>query len=286
VTNRTAAESVRLQAAELLGQTTFAESGQLLLGLLSPAQPQSVQLAAIEALGRFADPRVATGLIKGWAAFTPRLREEAMRALLARPDRALVLLQAFEQGVVRRADLNSTQVQFLTGHREPSVKALATQLLLTAAASPRQEVVESFRPALLLEGDAARGREVFMQRCVSCHRLGGEGFAVGPDLVSVRNAGKDKLLVSILDPGRELLPQFIAYEIETRDGESVLGFIIEETAANLTVRQAYAKETVLPRATILRMNSSGRSIMPDELEAGLTPQAFADLLEFVMTAAK
>ncbi len=39
-----------------------------------------------------------------------------------------------------------------------------------------------------------------------------------PDLESVRSQPKEKLLVAILDPNREVQPAFLAATIETTDG--------------------------------------------------------------------
>ena len=64
------------------------------------------------------------------------------------------------------------------------------------------------------------------------------------------------MLVNIIDPSRELLPQYIAYEIETIDGESLLGILAEETATHITLRQAYGTETRLRRSDIAGMTSS------------------------------
>jgi putative heme-binding domain-containing protein len=80
-----------------------------------------------------------------------------------------------------------------------------------------------------------------------------------------------------------VLPQYLAYEVETRDGESLLGVVVQETAAHVTLRQAYGRETVIPRAEIVSMRSQGKSLMADGLEEGLTAQDLADLLEFVGT---
>ena len=282
--DRGADEVVRVRAIQLLGQTSFPESGDTLFGLLHPAEPQTVQLAAVASLGRFGDAPISEPLMSRWATLTPRVRDAALTVLLGRPDRAAALLRAVEKGMVRQAELSSTQIQFLTGHRVTEVRDLAGRVLATGRKSERQEVVNAFQPALQLKGDPSRGRTLFVERCASCHRLGGEGFAVGPDLVSVRNSGREKWLVSVLDPNRELLPQFVAYEVETGDDESLQGILAEETATRITLRQAYAKDTVLARADIVSLRSSGRSIMPDELEAGLDSQAMADLMEFVFTA--
>lgn len=280
-----APEAARVQGIELLALTDFAISGERLLGLLDdPAQPQAVHLAAVRTLNRFADAAVGPELAKRWPGLSPRVRAAVLPVLLARPERARALLNQIEDGTVRRAELDSTQLDFLMNHRDPDLRQRALRLLAGTVAGDREAVVEKFRPALTLMGEAARGRKIFQERCASCHRLAGEGFALGPDLVSVRNAGKEKMLVSILDPSREVLPQYLAYEVETRDGESLLGVVVQETAAHVTLRQAYGRETVIPRAEIVSMRSQGKSLMADGLEEGLTAQDLADLLEFVGTA--
>jgi putative heme-binding domain-containing protein len=274
----------RVEAVELLALTGFQQSGTLLFSLLDLNQPQTVQLAAMHTLGRFADPKIGPEVAGHWSSLTPRLRREALTVLLARPERIPALLDAVEAGTIRRADLASPQIDFLTNHRDRDLRARAIKLLTAAKTSTRQEVVAAFQPALTLTGDAARGKKIFVERCASCHRLGGEGYVLGPDLVSVRNAGKEKLLISILDPSREMLPQYLAYEIETKDDESFLGILVNETATSVTLRQSYAKDTVVPRANIARMQSRGQSMMPEGLESNLKPQDMADLLEFVTTA--
>ncbi|MBK9138801.1 MAG: c-type cytochrome [Verrucomicrobia bacterium] len=279
-------ERDRVRAVELLALTRFEEAGVLLLSLLTPETPQPIQLAALETLGRLSGPELATALVARWPAFTPRLREAAVAVLLGRPERLPALLGAVESGVIRRTDLTSVQIDQLTNHRDEAIRGRAVRLLTAAGAGSREEVLAAYEPALTLAGDAARGRQVFQERCASCHRLGGEGWLVGPDLVSVRNAGKDKLLSNLIDPSRELLPQYVAYEVETKDDESVLGVLVNETATAVTLRQAYGKETVIPRTSIAAMRSTGKSLMPDELEAGLDPQGVADLLEYIGTAEK
>lgn len=284
VADRQAAEASRVQAADLLALTSFEKSGERLLALFVQQEPQALQLAAMTALGKFTDARVGPELLKVWRNLTPRLRDAALGVLLARADRATALLQAVEDGTLRRTDLSTIQVRFLTNHRDARLRAQAARLWAAPAPGKRQAAVDAMMPALQLQGDAAKGRKIFSERCVSCHRLGGEGFMLGPDLTSVRNNGKEKLLISIIDPNREVLPQYIGFDVETKDEESVSGIMAAESATSVTVRQAYGKETVVPREHIAGIRSQGQSLMPEELEAALSPQNFADLLEFVMTA--
>lgn len=106
----------------------------------------------------------------------------------------------------------------------------------------------------------------------------------GGILVSAKSNGKDKLLISVLDPSREVAPQYIAFNIETKDGESYVGIIANETTSSITVRQPYGKEDVILRSNIKSMKSQKQSLMPEGLEAGLQPQDFANLLEYISTA--
>ena len=72
--------------------------------------------------------------------------------------------------------------------------------------------------------------------------------------------------------------------VETKDDASYIGLVASETANAVTMRQAYGKEDVIPRANIRKMQSQSQSLMPEGLEAGLTPQELADLLHYIEIA--
>jgi putative membrane-bound dehydrogenase-like protein len=282
--DRQAPELARVEAVRMLGLADFDRAQWVLVGLLTPPEPEPVQLAAISTLSRFGQPQVAADLLQHWADFSSRARSQTVGALLARSDRALALLQAIAAKQVDPSALTTAQVRFLRNHAQTDVRQLALKVFPATAPNQRQAVVEAFQPALKLKGDAAKGGEIFVQRCTSCHRLSGAGYTLGPDLVSVKSNGKEKLLVSILDPNREVAPQYIAFEVETKDDESYVGIMVNETPAGLTIRQAYGKEDVIPRSNIRRMRSQKLSLMPEGLEQGLSQQDLANLLEYVSTA--
>ena len=282
--DESAKENDRIEAIHLLGLTTFQASGESLLNLLNLKQPQSIQLAAIATLGKFNDPKVGPELAERVSGFTPRVRAEAIDTMLARADRALALLNAIDQKKLRVMDLTTAQTKFLRTHRDKAVHAAAEKILGKSATGQRQDVVDAYSSALTLKGDSSHGREIYLQRCSSCHRLGGAGSQLGPDLVTVKNTGKDKMLLNILDPNREVAPQFQAFEVELKDGDSLIGLVANETATSVTVRQAYGKEDVVLRSSIKQLKNQNQSLMPEGLEAGLKPQDFADLLEYISAA--
>lgn len=276
-----AIESARVQAAQLLALTSYAESGPKLVPLLdAPSEP--LRLAALGSLVRFSSPEIGGELVKRWKNFSPRVRTEALAALTTRAERAQALLKAVESGDVQAADIPAATAKALLASKDKVVAALAAKAF--PPAPKPADVLKSFQSALDLRGDAARGKAIYSERCVACHRTGKEGFALGPDFVTVKTAGKEKLLASIIDPNAEVAPQFIAFQVDTKDGESYTALIGNETPSDVTLRMANGQELTLPRAKVKGMKSSGQSLMPENLAAGLTAQAMADLLEFIVTA--
>jgi len=73
----------------------------------------------------------------------------------------------------------------------------------------------------------------------------------------------------------------VNYLVATKDGESLLGLIANENATSVTLRQAFGVENVILRSRIQKLQSSSQSMMPEGLEASLSPQEMADLLEFI-----
>jgi putative membrane-bound dehydrogenase-like protein len=276
--------SARIAAIALLGYLDFYSVQETLYGLLHQSR-ESAQLAALSALDRYDDePAVGTIVVGAFPDLAPRARTEAAAILLKRPERAIALLNAIHDRKLRQSDLDASQVNQLLAYRADAAVRTLARSTLKAPTTNRADVVEAMRPALSLAGDAAKGKLLCEQRCLSCHRATGEGNAVGPDLVTVKNAGREKLLFNILDPNREVAPQYVAYLIETKDGHDVLGMLASDTPAAIVVRQAYGKETAIARSNIKRMTSQGKSLMPEGLEVGLTPQDLADLIAFVESA--
>jgi putative heme-binding domain-containing protein len=143
--------------------------------------------------------------------------------------------------------------------------------------------VKEFLPALALKGDAAKGKVIFTGRCAICHKHGKEGFALGPDLVTIKTTGREKILTNFIDPNREVLASYVAYNIATHDGEEIVGLLGEETTTHVRIKLPLGQQRLLPRTAVKSMRSAGKSIMPEGLEAGLTKQQMADLLEFIST---
>ncbi len=285
ILNYSVPEPLYLASLQLLSvqPETFANLGDLLLLQLGSAQPETIQSAVLETLGRFDDPRIAPALIQRWRVLTPRLRRDAVTALLARSDRVGAVLAALESGTISSAELSPAQVNFLRTHRDPVVDERALRLF---GPGPRQrpEAVQRFRPALSLKGAPARGRDIFLARCADCHQQRGATQAIGPDLASARIYGRERVLTAILEPNIEVRHDYLTYVVETTGGEPLIGLLRDENPATITLQRLKGGPIVLPRSNIQYLQAQSWSLMPEGIEEGLTPQDMADLLEYIITA--
>jgi putative heme-binding domain-containing protein len=143
-------------------------------------------------------------------------------------------------------------------------------------------VIDTYKESLGGNADVERGRRVFRKTCTVCHRLENVGTEVGPDLLAaVRDKTAEQLLVSILDPSREVDKRFTVYVVETKAGRVVTGLIASETATSVTIRRAERVEETILRNQIESMADTGKSLMPDGLEAQLSKQDVADVIVYL-----
>jgi putative membrane-bound dehydrogenase-like protein len=278
----TATPAARLAAIELLAVATYAQSRESLMSCLAPGQPATIQSAAIKSLAQHTTAEITAALIRAWPHYTSAAKETALATLVAREDRATALLHAITAGTIKPTELPATQVQSLTHHKSPAVVALAKSALASVIPPSRAEVTITFQPAVTATGDATRGRIQFQTRCIVCHRAGSvAGIVVGPDLITVKTRGRDGLLTAILEPHKEVAPHYIAYDVTTKDGHAYTGMIARDDATGLSLKIMGGAEVTLARANIRGSSSSGKSLMPEGLETGLSVQDMADLLTFI-----
>lgn len=268
----------RKDAIELLSVSTHKNTLETLVQCLAQGQPEGVQTVAIHTLAQSSSSAVTKSLIAGWSGFAPKAKEAALDALLSREDRALALL---ESDVVKPTEFTASQVQALLKHKSPKVSAAAKTALASVIPPSREEVTEKFKPAIAMKGDATKGQLQYMARCVACHRAGATGLQVGPDLITVKTKGRDALLTAILEPHKEVASQFIAYTVNTKDGQTLAGIITNDTASSVTIRMMGGIDKTLQRSEIKGSSSTGQSLMPEGLETGMSVQDMADLLSFI-----
>lgn len=160
--------------------------------------------------------------------------------------------------------------------------------LAFAGGDSAAERVAYARYAMTSRGDAARGRAVFDDAkgpgCVRCHRVRGEGGAIGPDLSNVGGKlAREHLIEAVLEPSRQIVEGYRPTTVALDDGRTFTGLVKDETTDRLTVVDAEAREHVIARRDITGRRFAETSIMPGGLASGLTRQQFADLIAYLQT---
>ena len=139
-------------------------------------------------------------------------------------------------------------------------------------------------------GDVERGREIWAAsfrgetQCAKCHIVNGKGGQIGPDLSAIgKKASKENLFESIVQPSKAIADQFLQWKIETTNGQTILGLIVEETPAAITIRDANGKDTKIVKSEIDSRTKSPISIMPEDIVKFLTEDDLVDLAAYLLT---
>ena len=172
------------------------------------------------------------------------------------------------------------------GSEIPEVKALATtydKSMLTA------EPMVKYKSSLM-GGNVARGKDTYLNngvaQCVRCHKIKDFGADVGPNLSFIgENKSREYLLQSIVDPGAVVAPGFDMVTLELKDGKSLSGTLIKETAASVFIKSADGKTTIEYKRSEIQKLTPPISGMPP-MALLLKPNEIRDIVAYLSTLKK
>jgi len=144
----------------------------------------------------------------------------------------------------------------------------------------RAAVIAAYKPALQLTPDVAHGKQIFDDTCAKCHRPRKDGVRVGPELEKIEHRSPEELLESLLNPSARIDAKFTNYIVRTLDGDVEDGLLAAESAESVTLRDN-EHDLVIPRSRIANIRASKVSLMPEDIEKGLSRQAVADLIAYI-----
>ena len=273
----------KMLAIRLLGQGlgNDRDDHKTLIALLTPQTPDELQSAVITQLSRNFDPRVPSMLLPPWKSYSPALRGQVLDALLSRPFWTSMTLDAIQKKQILPHEIDAIRRQRFLQHKDAQIRETAQKLFAAASNPDRGKVVTLYSAQLPEKTDAGRGAKLFAKSCAACHKFGGVGQDVGPDLASVGDKSVDGLLTAILDPNRAVEARYINYAAVTKAGKTYTGILASETSTSITLVGADGKPHQLLRNELDELSSSGKSMMPEGLEKDLTPQDIADIIAHV-----
>ncbi len=133
-------------------------------------------------------------------------------------------------------------------------------------------------------GDAARGRVVFERQL--CHRCHEGRDRLGPELLGIaQRLTLSDLLVSIVEPHREVSPTYRATTFVSRDGRAYHGVVVYESPEATLVQTSTTEVVRLAASEIEYQVPSAQSLMPAGLLDTIDDASVADLLAYLATLA-
>ena len=311
---------VQIQIALSLGEapdsaafTTLARFALLHLSVrwMDAAILSSIHGQAVEMLATLVgDPRDAAPFLSPLAQSIAARHDEPQlaRALnlvaTAKPETQAVVLNALAKGrknaprktlgdkparaiLASLAASPSSEVRKATHVLEDTFVAMIAddEGLVPAGKMPPAEQVsdETFHKYVVaLSGprDLKRGHEIFLQTCMTCHRIGTEGFDVGPDLLGQLGMAEESLLQDLLMPNERIRPGYETTLVQMADGSAITGILKEDGATSLALMSPNGIEQVLLRKDVIGVRRLAMSLMPSFAD-GLSPAEVANLLAWL-----
>jgi putative membrane-bound dehydrogenase-like protein len=287
--------AVRAEAVRTLGAVPNPESAKALAALLRDKAVAADAVAALAALAggppNSQSAKVALAALQAevTAADTPAESKRTALAALAGTHPGTVWLLQLKAKNQMPAELVAEAGRLLRNSPFQGERNRALQLfpapgkLDLARLPPISELAKQ-------RGSAERGKEIMARsltgeaQCLRCHTVRGVGGQIGPDLSMIGKKGsRENLFESVLQPSKAIADQYASWTLDTLDGQTLTGLLIQETDAAVTLRDANGKDHVVPVQGIDRRTRSLVSLMPDNLAAALTEDELIDLVEYMTT---
>jgi putative heme-binding domain-containing protein len=265
---------------ELVNQLTQDQNIEVAIAAMERQADSNFAAAAKSLIGRLMkDPSRAEPLSNAAAGF------------LGRKDGAQNLLGAL-QGIALDA---SAARQLKSALRKMNAGADLIQAIDTAGKLQENrwvlndELKNKWLELAKTQGDPAQGEWIYRRnelQCIQCHKIGGVGGLVGPDLTSIgAQAPADYLLESLLNPAAKVKEGYNAKLVRTQSDEVFAGIPVRESDDEVVLRLADGKEVTIDKDDIQDIKES-RSLMPDGLLDSLTQEEAIHLLRFITELGK
>ncbi len=207
----------------------------------------------------------------------------ASLASLEGADADKVLSTWLDQLLAGKVD-KQVQLDLLEAARKRATPEIKTKVQSYEASQAKDDPLAGYRECLY-GGASDEGKKIFFERaeaaCVRCHKAGGEGGEVGPDLTGV-GTRKDRayILESILFPNKEIAAGFESLIVTTQKGVAYAGILKSEDGQKIVLNSPEDGLVTIPKNEI-KSRERGLSAMPEGMPLILSKQDLRNLVEFL-----
>ena len=142
---------------------------------------------------------------------------------------------------------------------------------------------------LPLPGDPARGKALFFgkAKCAECHMIGGQGGFFGQDLTSyATRMSADDIRSVVVTPNKDLDPRHGLVTVILADSTTLSGMARNEDNFSLQLQTPDGVFHLLNKSDIKDLTYTGRSPMPSDYGAILSPVELNDLVSYLLDTSR
>jgi len=285
-----ATNTARIAIARTLAELGKNDAVMPMVAILKSSAAPSLKRGMLQAAAKFDDKRIPEALLLGWEgqiAGDKALREDALRVMAGRKDWAQILMNFVNEWKVPAKHFTIDIVRQLSLHKDADIDAAIEKhwkgLLATGPTPEKKKEAERIKSVLKTGlGDADKGKIQFMARCFVCHKLFGEGGAIGPELTGYDRANVDFWLDNLFTPSLEIREGFGAYTVKTKGGQLLTGLMDAQDAQGIVIKDLAGNKTAVKQADIEKLEASPVSLMPEGLTAGMGDGDLKDFFAYLM----
>lgn len=260
-------------------------TGELLPAVLELLAEPRMRRAAIKALSKFDGDAVYSTLIQQYPTSTPEEKQDILATLTARPRYARALLDALDAKLIPGTDVLAPTVVTLRQMQAADIKKRVAQRWgygATPAALKERiaRLQNQLTPATLKQANLQNGRVLFDKHCATCHKLFGEGQAIGPELTGAQRMNLDYVLENTVTPNAIVPQDYRATTFVMNNGRVITGMVTQQHGDSLTIQTATEKLTINQKE-IEQKQQTEKSLMPEGLLDQLSPDEIRDLIGYL-----
>ena len=281
--DRSASLETRLAMFAVLAESPRVEWAPKLLPVIGSGDEAEGGVFAV--LARLDLPEISSRALEIYPKATADTKTRIRDLLFGRSAWTRKFLDRVESGEFDPKETPLDQLRRVAIHADPELDRLVRKHWgKLEGGTPEEKLAEVRRLSNDLRGgsgDKVRGKTLFTKHCATCHRLFDAGGKIGPDLTLANRADREYLLVSLVDPSAVIRKEFMSYVVQTTDGRSLVGLIVEQTPGGLTLLDAKNNRIAISQGEIAEMAEAPRSLMPDDLSKEFRPQDLRDLFAYL-----
>ncbi len=286
------ATSIRLAAFKAIAEMKLPEARETFVSYADKPSSLEVQAVAIQSL--------ATIDLKAAAAQAARLLDEpelkspevteTFGAMVGRETGAYELSLALSRRPPTQAAAKRlVRAMYASGRTDPGLMRTLNGLLGAAAELPNYS--ETFVKRLVRDaaedGNEKRGAILFQSMgCTTCHKVGGSGGIVGPDLTAIGTTlSSERIVEELLWPSRQIKEGYSTFVVVTTDGRVRSGYqrITKESekTGDTILQDITTQKLITIRKEDIEEKRLTGSTMPTGITALLSKSQLSDLVKYL-----